>query len=61
MCGKEPVTALRKFVRKPFITEVETISATTPKATPPIEIQVMTEIERSCRGEKRYRLPINVS
>jgi len=53
MCGKEPVTALRKFVRKPFITEVETMSATTPKATPPIEIQVMTEIERSCRGEKR--------
>ncbi len=53
MCGNEPVTASRKFVRKPFITEVATMRATTPNATPPIEIQVITEIERSRRGEKR--------
>jgi len=29
------------------MTEVETIRAITPSATPPMEIQVMTEMERS--------------
>ena len=44
---------ITEITAETVITEVDTIRAMTPRATPPMEIQVIIEIERSLRGESR--------
>jgi len=41
--------------------EITTIKTITPKATAPIEIFEITDIDRSLGGLNKYRLAINIS